>query len=74
MLRETPAVRAIASRCSTALVDPPTAMITLMAFSNASLVSRSKGRMLAFTASTNTSAERAALSAFSSSSAAIVEL
>ena len=64
----------MASRCRTELVEPPTAMITLMAFSNASLVSRSRGRMLAFTASTRTSAERAALSAFSASSAAIVEL
>ena len=64
----------MASRCNTALVEPPTAMITLMAFSNASRVMRSSGRMLAAIASTNTSAERAALSAFSGSSAAMVEL
>jgi hypothetical protein len=67
-------VRAIASRCRTALVEPPTAMITAMAFSKASRVSRSSGRILLAIASTSTSAERAALSAFSGSSAAMVEL
>ena len=34
----TPASRAMASRCSTALVDPPNAITTAMAFSNASRV------------------------------------
>ena len=37
-MRSTPASFAIASRCSTALVEPPKAMVTAMAFSNASLV------------------------------------
>ena len=67
-------MRATARRCSTELVEPPTAMITLMAFSNASRVIRSRGRMLALIASASTSALRAALSAFSGSSAAMVEL
>ncbi len=34
----TPAACAIASRCSTALVEPPSAIVTTMAFSNASRV------------------------------------
>ncbi len=38
MVRSTSASWAMASRCSTALVDPPKAMTTAMAFSNASLV------------------------------------
>ena len=36
---------AMASRCSTALVEPPSAMTTAMAFSNASLVMIWRGRM-----------------------------
>ena len=35
----------MASRCSTALVEPPSAMTTVMAFSNALLVRMSRGRM-----------------------------
>ena len=34
----------MASRCSTALVDPPVAMTTVMAFSRDSLVTTSLGR------------------------------
>ena len=41
----TPMVLAMASRCSTALVDPPRAMTTVMAFSNASRVMMSEGLM-----------------------------
>ena len=41
----TPAACAIASRCSTALVDPPSAMIVTIAFSNAFFVRMSRGRM-----------------------------
>ena len=41
----TPASLAIASRCSTALVEPPSAVVTAMAFSNASLVMISRGVM-----------------------------
>ena len=44
----TPASCAIASRCSTALVEPPSAMTTVMAFSNASRVRMSRGRMPRF--------------------------
>jgi hypothetical protein len=40
-----PASWAMASRCSTALVEPPSAMTTAMAFSNASLVRIWRGRM-----------------------------
>ena len=36
--RGTRASWAIASRCSTALVEPPSAMVTAIAFSNAALV------------------------------------
>ncbi len=36
---------AMARRCSTALVDPPSAITTAMAFSKASLVMMSRGRM-----------------------------
>ena len=38
MVRATPASRAMASRCSTALVEPPSALTTTMAFSSASRV------------------------------------
>ncbi len=41
----TPASKAMASRCSTMLVEPPSAMPMAMAFSNASLVRMSRGRM-----------------------------
>ena len=42
----TPASRAMASRCSTALVDPPVAATPAMAFSNAFRVTMSRGRRL----------------------------
>ena len=42
--RSTRASKAMASRCSTALVEPPSAMVTAMAFSNASLVMIWRGR------------------------------
>ena len=41
----TPASLAMASRCSTALVEPPSAEVTAMAFSNASLVMIWRGVM-----------------------------
>ena len=41
----TPMVWAMASRCSTALVEPPRAMVTLIAFSNAARVMMSEGLM-----------------------------
>ena len=43
--RSTPAACAIASRCRTALVEPPSAIVTVMAFSNASRVRMSRGLM-----------------------------
>ena len=43
--RSTPASLAIASRCSTALVEPPSAEVTAMAFSNAFLVMIIRGVM-----------------------------
>ncbi len=50
--RSTRASAAMASRCSTALVEPPRAMTTAMAFSNASFVRICRGLMPAFSRST----------------------
>ncbi len=50
--RSTRASLAMASRCSTALVEPPSAMTTAMAFSNASFVRIWRGRMPALASST----------------------
>ena len=44
-VKVTPAVCAIAIKCSTPLVDPPKAISTLMEFSNAALVIISRGLM-----------------------------
>ena len=63
----------IAKKCNTALVEPPTAMITLTAFSMDFLVMMSRGRKLFLIASTKTRADSAALTTFSSSSLAIVD-
>ena len=63
----------MASRCSTALVEPPTAIVTAIAFSNALRVNIWRGSICFRIALTSTSADFAALSAFSRSSAAIVE-
>src|SRR6266699_1503333 len=52
---------AMASRCSTALVEPPMAMVTAMAFSNALRVRICRGRSPRAIASTSTVADRAAL-------------
>ena len=64
---------AMASRWSTALVEPPTAITTAIAFSKASRVRIWRGRRPALIAATSTLADSAALSAFSSSSAAMVD-
>ena len=69
----TPAECAIARKCSTALVDPPTAMTTLTAFSIASRVTIWRGRICFSMARTSTAADVAALSAFSRSGLAIVD-
>src|SRR6266568_4528843 len=59
--RCTSAAWAMASRCSTALVEPPMAMVTAMAFSNAWRVRICRGRRSRAIASTSTVADRAAL-------------
>ena len=69
----TPAACAMASRWSTALVEPPTAMVTAIAFSNAWRVRIWRGRRSREIASTSAVADRAALSVLSSSSAAMVD-
>ncbi len=63
----------MASQCSTPFVEPPVAMITAIAFSMDLRVTMSRGFKSFRTASTRTSMLFAALSRFSSSSAAIVE-
>ncbi|MGV2388630.1 MAG UNVERIFIED_CONTAM: hypothetical protein LVR29_10935 [Microcystis novacekii LVE1205-3] len=55
----------MAKRCSTALVEPPTAIITEMAFSKALRVKIWLGRICFLIASTKTSADSSVLSAFS---------
>ncbi len=65
---------AIASRCSTALVEPPTAITTAIAFSNALRVMIFFGVRSRATSSSSARPLAAALSRFSASTAAIVEL
>ena len=64
---------AIAMRCSTAFVEPPTAMMTVMAFSNAALVRMSRGRKSRSMRCSRARAESALLTAFSASTALMVE-
>ncbi len=73
MFHGTPAACAIASQCSTALVEPPVAITTAIAFSSDLRVMMSFGRRFACTAATSTCMLCAALSRFSASSAAMVE-
>ena len=73
MERGTPAECAIARRWRTAFVDPPIAMTIAIAFSNASRVRSWSGSIRRLIAPARTSAERAELSDFSASSAAIVD-
>ena len=73
MLQSTPAACAIARKCSTALVEPPVAMITATAFSMAFLVTMSRGLMSALTASTSTWAARSTIETISPSTLAIVD-
>ena len=60
MVRSTSASRAIASRCSTAFVEPPSAITTVIAFSNASLVMIWRAVMPRRSISTTASPERCA--------------
>ena len=62
----TPASRAIASRCSTAFVDPPVAATAAIAFSIASRVTIRRGRRSARTTSMTIAPARRAAPAFSS--------
>ncbi len=63
----------MARKCSTALVEPPVAMITATAFSIAFLVTMSRGLMSALTASTSTLAARSTMPTISSSTLAMVD-
>src|SRR3954471_21371762 len=63
----------MARKCSTALVEPPVAMIRLTAFSIDLRVMMSRGLMSFLTASTSTRADSAAEPVFSSSGFAIVD-
>jgi hypothetical protein len=73
MLQGTPAAWAIASRCSTALVEPPVAMITRTAFSRLLRVKMSRGLIWCLIACTRAVADSATESAFSASGLAMVE-
>ena len=55
MASSTPTARAIAMRCSTALVEPPRAMTITIAFSNAARVMTSRG-LTSFSISARTTA------------------
>src|SRR3546814_17038481 len=67
IVHSTSAAWAMARKCSTALVEPPVAMMTETAFSMDSQVMMSRGRTPRRTASTSTRADSAADATFSSS-------
>ena len=73
IVHSTSAACAIARKCSTALVEPPVAMISATAFSIDLRVTMSRGLRSFFTASISTRADSAAESVFSRSGLAIVE-
>ncbi len=73
IFRFTLAACAIASRCSTALVEPPSAITTAMAFSNAFFVMMSRGRMPLATRFITASPARCESVFFSSEIAACAE-
>ena len=73
IVHSTPAACAIARKCSTALVEPPVAMITATAFSIACLVTMSRGFRSALTASTRARAAALVCSTIGSSTLAMVE-
>ena len=70
----TPAVCAMASRCSTELVEPPSAMTVVIAFSNAFRLMMSRGRMPARARATAASPARRQSSFLSSLIAICAEL
>ena len=65
---------AIASRCSTALVDPPSAITVVMAFSKASLLRMSDGLIPRLTSATTPSPARLQSSFFAAETASCAEL
>ncbi len=73
MDQSTPAVWAMARKCSTALVEPPVAMITATAFSMAFLVTMSRGFRSFLIASISTLADSLAEFCFSSCGFAMVD-
>jgi len=72
IVHSTPAVWAIAKKCSTAFVEPPVAMMTATAFSIDLRVTMSRGLMSFFTASISTRADSCAELSFSSCGLAMV--
>ena len=73
MVHSTPAACAMARKCSTALVEPPVAMMTATAFSMAFLVTMSRGFRSFLIASISTLADSLAELAFSSCGLAMVD-
>ena len=73
MVHFTPAAEAMARKCSTALVEPPVAITSAIAFSIDLRVMMSRGLRSFLTACISTRADSAAESAFSASGAAICE-
>ena len=73
-LSRTPAAWAMARRCSTALVEPPRAITTVMAFSKALRVRMSRGRTPRAIRSTTARPARSQSSRFASETAAWAEL
>src|SRR2546430_10954305 len=73
-LSRTPASCAMASRCSTALVEPPSAITTVMAFSNERRVRISRGFKPSRTSLTTASPARRQSERLSSPTASCAEL
>ena len=73
IVHSTPAACAIARKCSTALVEPPVAMITATAFSIDWRVTMSRGLRSFLIASISTRADSFAEFCFSSCGLAMVE-
>ena len=73
MVHSTSAACAMARKCSTALVEPPVAMITATAFSIAFLVTMSRGLRSFLIASISTLADSLAEFCFSSCGLAMVD-
>ena len=72
-LKSTSAVRAIPIKCSTALVEPPSTITTLIAFSNADLVMMSLGLISSFKRFKTASPARVLSSCFSCDTASCAD-